>query len=57
MENAEKGELSHYIENRVKLEEKESCKFFQQLISGIKYLHESGCAHRDVKPSNILVDS
>lgn len=34
----------------------ESCKFFQQLISGINYLHLNGCAHRDVKPSNILVD-
>ena len=57
MENAEQGELSHYIESRTKLDENESCKFFQQLISGIKYLHESGCAHRDVKPSNILVDA
>ena len=35
----------------------EACKFFQQLISGIDYLHRIGCAHRDVKPSNILIDS
>ena len=35
----------------------ESCKFFQQLISGVSYLHKIGCAHRDIKPSNILIDS
>ena len=39
-----------------RLSELESCKFFQQLISAIEYLHLNGCAHRDVKPSNILVD-
>lgn len=38
------------------MEEEEACKFFQQLIAGIEYLHRIGCAHRDVKPSNILVD-
>lgn len=35
----------------------ESCKFFQQLVSAVDYLHKNGCAHRDVKPSNILVTS
>lgn len=26
------------------------------MISAINYLHKLGCAHRDVKPSNILID-
>ncbi len=57
MEYAQEGELSHYIENKEKLTEKEGCKFFQQLISAIDYLHKIGCAHRDIKPSNILIDA
>lgn len=57
MECAEQGELSAYIENRKKLPEKEACKFFQQLIGAVNYLHKLGCAHRDVKPSNILIDA
>lgn len=36
--------------------EDEGRKFFKQLISAIGYLHRIGCAHRDVKPSNILID-
>lgn len=44
-----------YVERRIA--ETEACKFFQQLISAIEYLHSVGCAHRDVKPSNILVDA
>lgn len=56
MECAEKGELSEYIETRTKLEEKDAARFFRQLASAISYLHGMGCAHRDVKPSNILLD-
>lgn len=56
MEFAEQGELAEYIETRNKLSEDEAAKFFVQLVSAIQYLHKLGCAHRDVKPSNILVD-
>ncbi len=56
MEYAEEGELSEYIESRERLPEEESARFFRQLIEAVKYLHSIGCAHRDVKPSNILVD-
>ena len=48
-------ELSHYIQNRSRIEEKEICQLFQQIISGIEYIHKMGIAHRDLKPENILL--
>lgn len=56
MENCSNGELFDYITTKNRLKESESCRLFQQLISGIEYLTELGIAHRDIKPENLLLD-
>lgn len=38
------------------LKEEEACKYYQQIISGIEYIHKIGIVHRDLKPENILLD-
>ena len=38
------------------MEEPEACKFYQQLIGGIEYLHKIHIVHRDLKPENLLLD-
>ena len=56
MEYATKGELFNYIVSKGRLPEHEACKFFQQIISGIEYLHQVRVVHRDLKPENLLLD-
>lgn len=56
MEFSAGGELFDYIVKHQRLSEKQACKFYQELISGIEYLHKSGVCHRDLKPENLLLD-
>lgn len=55
MEYAQGGELFDYIVSKERLNEKEACAFFTQIVDGIEYLHSKGIAHRDLKPENLLL--
>ncbi|CAG9327784.1 unnamed protein product [Blepharisma stoltei] len=56
MEYVSGGELFTHIVNSKRLKEKEACKFYQQIISGIEYIHKLNIVHRDLKPENLLLD-
>ena len=56
MEYVKGKELFDYIVFKKKLTENEACLFFQQIISGIEYLHKIKYVHRDIKPENLLIN-
>ena len=56
-EYASNGELFDYIVQKKKLYEIEACRLYNQLISGLEYLHKQRICHRDLKPENLLLDS
>ena len=49
MEYASEGELIDYIAAKGFLSERESRKFFRQLISALDHCHQAGVIHRDLK--------
>ena len=57
MEYADGGELFDFIVNSSKIDEREACHIFQQIISGIEYIHKLNVVHRDMKPENLLIDN
>ena len=56
MEYASGKELFDYIVLKKRLPENEACKFYQQILAGIEYLHKLRIVHRDLKPENLLLD-
>jgi len=56
MEYINGGELFEYICLKQRLTELEACRFYQDIINGIEYLHKQGIVHRDLKPENLLLN-
>ena len=57
IEFCEGGDLYNYISTRGHLSERQSCKFFHEIIEALSYLHSQQIAHRDIKPENFLLDT
>lgn len=56
LEYASGGELFDHILAHRYLREKDACKLFAQLISGVWYIHQKKIVHRDLKLENLLLD-
>jgi len=56
MEYANGGELFDFIVEQQRVDEKEACMYFQQIIAGVEYISKLGIVHRDLKPENLLLD-
>ena len=56
MEYCNGGELFDYIVSKQHLSERQACRFFQEIINSIEYLHSLNIVHRDLKPENLLLD-
>lgn len=56
MEYAAGGELFDRIVEAGRFKEDEARYFFQQLIHGVDFCHQSGVCHRDLKLENTLLD-
>jgi 5'-AMP-activated protein kinase catalytic alpha subunit len=55
MEYCNGGELFDYIVSKQHLTERQACRFFQEIVNSLEYLHSLNIAHRDLKPENLLI--
>ena len=56
MEYCNGGELFDYIVSKQHLTERQACRFFQEIINCLEYLHSLNIVHRDIKPENLLLN-
>ena len=56
MEYIKGGNLYSLIKRKNGLNEKDSFKYFYQILKAVYFLHKNNIIHRDIKPENILID-
>ncbi|KAK8864050.1 hypothetical protein M9Y10_011744 [Tritrichomonas musculus] len=56
LEYAKKGSLGSLLDKDIHLSHKSVFSIMKQILSALKYLHQSGFVHQDIKPANILID-
>ncbi|KAJ2256667.1 Suppressor of Sensor Kinase (SLN1) [Coemansia sp. RSA 455] len=56
MELCSRGSLAQVIRDQGRIDEDAAKVFVVQMLRGIKYLHDAGICHRDIKCDNTLLD-
>ena len=56
LEYAKKGSLGSFIDRGIRLSQQSVFSVIKQIAGALRYLHDNGFVHQDIKPGNILVD-
>src|SRR5262245_53605203 len=56
MELVRGKDLKHSLESNVRFEPREAVRMMRELLGALDYAHRAGIVHKDIKPSNIMLD-